>query len=269
MLIHTLTLKFILWTFIVTSSAFVCAEENFLIVNGSTNEIIFEMGPNIHKQMSPCSTFKIPLSLMGYDAEILKNDLNPKWDYQEGYDNWLELWTTPQTPLSWIKFSCVWYSKVLSFKLGMNKIQCYLSSFKYGNHNISAGLVDPGPLTPFWINSSLVISTKEQVDFITKMILYQLPVSVFAVQSTKALLFTEELPDGYKLFGKTGWSGSNSENHDKTFEHCWFIGWIENEYNFYPFAYLELKEKVNLGQRIPRVKQLLEESILINLASYP
>ncbi len=41
-------------------------EENFLLIDGISNEKIMEFGPNINTQMSPCSTFKIPLSLMGY-----------------------------------------------------------------------------------------------------------------------------------------------------------------------------------------------------------
>lgn len=76
------------------------AEENFLLINGTTDEIITEFGPNIHKQMSPCSTFKIPLSLMGYDAEVLKDETNPTWDFQEGHDAWLVSWRVPQSPLS-------------------------------------------------------------------------------------------------------------------------------------------------------------------------
>ena len=49
------------------------AEENFLLINGKTDEIITKFGPSINKQISPCSTFKIPLSLMGYDAKVLKD----------------------------------------------------------------------------------------------------------------------------------------------------------------------------------------------------
>ena len=76
------------------------AEENFLLIDGMTDEVVTELGPNINKRMSPCSTFKIPLSLMGYDAEVLKDEINPTWDFQEGYDDWLVSWRAPQSPLS-------------------------------------------------------------------------------------------------------------------------------------------------------------------------
>jgi beta-lactamase class D len=81
------------------------AEENFLLVDGMTDEVVTELGPNINKRMSPCSTFKIPLSLMGYDAKILKDETNPTWDFQEGYDDWLVSSRAPQSPLSWMKYS--------------------------------------------------------------------------------------------------------------------------------------------------------------------
>lgn len=57
------------------------AEENFLLIDGTSNEIIIECGANINRQMSPCSTFKIPLSLMGYDTAILEDEINPVWDF--------------------------------------------------------------------------------------------------------------------------------------------------------------------------------------------
>ncbi len=235
-------------------------EENFLLINGTTDEIITELGPNIHKQMSPCSTFKIPLSLMGYDASVLKDETNPIWDFQEGYDDWLVSWRAPQSPLSWMKYSCVWYSKVLSLELGLGKIQNYLTSMEYGNQDVSGGLADPGPLNPFWINSSIEISPREQVGFLQKMIRAQIPISSRAIQMTRAILFKEELPEGWKLFGKTGWSGTDITKDGKTLEHSWFVGWIEKDDSFYPFAYLIRDKKINLDQRIPRVKQLLIQS---------
>ena len=256
--------KFIVCLFILSCTQVFSAEENFLLIDGTTNEVITQLGPNINKRVSPSSTFKIPLSLMGYDAGVLKDETNPTWDFQEGYDDWLVSWRAPQSPLSWMKQSCIWYSKILSIELGIRKIQNYLVSMEYGNQDASGGLADPGPLDSFWINSSLKISPKEQVQFMQKMIRAQLPVSSSAIEMTKALLFKEELPEGWKLFGRTSWSGSDVTKDGKTLEHSWFVGWIEKDDSFYPFAYLiRDKLKINLDQRIPRVKQLLVESNLM------
>ena len=106
-------------------------EENFLLINGTTNETLFQVGPNINRRMSPCSTFKITLSLMGYDADILKDENNPTWDFEEGYDDWLAAWRITQTPESWMKFSCVWYSKLLSLQLGLKKMHHVIICLKF------------------------------------------------------------------------------------------------------------------------------------------
>ncbi|MBA3816174.1 MAG: class D beta-lactamase [Parachlamydiaceae bacterium] len=261
---QSLTKLIIFFLFTVSSANTLSAnEENFLLINGVTNEIVVELGPSINERMSPCSTFKITLSLMGYDAGILKDEKTPIWDFQDGYDDWLESWRAPQYPQSWMKYSCVWYSKILALQLGMEKIQSYLTSIEYGNKDVSGGLGLPGPTSVAWINSSLKISPKEQVNFIQKMLHGKLSISPYSIQMTNAILFKEELSEGWKLFGKTGWSGSDIARDGKTLEHGWFVGWIEKDQNFYPFAYLIREKKINLDQRIPRVKQLLLKSGVI------
>lgn len=164
-----------------------------------------------------------------------------------------------------MKFSCVWYSKLLALQLGLEKIQSYLDSFEYGNRDMSGGLAQPGSMGPAWINSSLKISPKEQVDFIQKMISGQLSISSHTIQRTKVILFKEKLANGWSLFGKTGWSGSDIARDGKALEHSWFVGWIEKDQNFYPFAYLIREKKIDLDQRIPRVKQLLLDSMVTTL----
>ena len=228
-------------------------------MNGVTDEVVLELGPHIHARISPCSTFKITLSLMGYDAEILRDEQTPLWDFQEGYDDSLESWKGPQTPCTWMKCSCLWYSKLLALQLGMEKIQSYLALMEYGNQDLSGGLGQPGLANVAWIKSSLAISPKEQVDFMRKMVQGKLPVSPGAFQMTKKLLFKEEMPEGWKLYGRTGWSGSYIGKEGKTIEHGWFVGWIEKGPNLYPFAYLIRDQKINLEQRIPRVKQILAD----------
>ncbi len=247
--------------FVAFGSTVLSAGETFLLIDGLTNKKITAVGSDIENRISPCSTFKIPLALMGYDAGILHDEITPSWSFQEGYDDYLEAWQAPITPKSWIQYSCVWYSKVLSIKIGIEKMQSYLAAMRYGNQDLSNQLIEPGLMNPSWINSSLLISPKEQVTFIQKMILGTLTISPNAIQTTKMLLFKEDLPQGWKLFGKTGWSGSYIGKDGKMIEHGWFVGWIEKDDRFFPFAYLIRDEKIALDQRIPRVKELLKTAI--------
>ncbi len=232
------------------------AEENFLLIHGATGETVAEMGPCIDERFSPCSTFKIPLSLMGYDAHVLQDKQHPTWYFQEGYDDFLPTWKGFQTPLSWMQRSCVWYSKVLALELGLEKMHSYLASWEYGNQDLSGGLPKPGPENPAWIRSSLAISPREQVIFLQGLVQEKLLASPYAFLMTKAILFKEELAQGWRLFGKTGWSGSD----DIDVQFSWFVGWIEKESKFFPFAYLIREKEIDLNLRIPRVKELLDQA---------
>lgn len=108
-LMNSLLFKLSFFCIFVFPSAFLFSEEEtFLLVNGITNEIIIEIGPHTNERITPCSTFKIALSLIGYDAKILEDKNNPIWLFKEGYDDYLDSWKTSQTPQSWMKNSCIW-----------------------------------------------------------------------------------------------------------------------------------------------------------------
>ncbi len=231
------------------------AEENFILLNGLTDEVVQEFGPSLDERLSPCSSFKIPLSLMGYEAGVLEDTEAPAWDFQEGYDDFLDFWKASVTPLSWMSTSCIWFSKVLSLELGLEVIENDLALFAYGNQDVSFGLVGPGPGNPVWVCSSLTISPREQADFVKRMVRRELPLSDHAVEMTKRLVFKEDLSGGWKLFGKTGWSGSSPR-----LQHGWFVGWIEKQEAVFPFAYLIRAETIDLAHRVPRVKELLERA---------
>lgn len=251
---------FVLLAFLGFSCQQLLGEENFILIDGSTSEIIKEFGSGIEERVTPASTFKIVLSLMGYDAGILQDEQTPVWHFQEGYDDFLESWKQSQTPKTWMNDSCIWFSKTIALKLGLEIIEQYLSSFEYGNQDFSTGMVPPGSTNPAWVSSSLKISPKEQVEFIQKMIREELPISNNALQMTKNLLFKEEIAGGWKLFGKTG-LGSTIDENNKSLKIRWFLGWVESYQNFFPFAYLLKEHEIDILQTVPRVKVFLEEAI--------
>jgi beta-lactamase class D len=178
---------------------------------------------------SPCSTFKIALSLMGFDQGFLKDEKTPKLLYKEGYVKFLPIWKEPHDPQRWMKNSCVWYSQVLTPQIGMEKFKEYLAKFSYGNQDASG---DPGKnngLTDCWLSSSLKVSAEEQVTFLEKLLSNQLPVSKKARQMTRKILFIERLPNGWDLYGKIGAglyaSAGGSQKKDR--QMGWYVGWIQ------------------------------------------
>jgi beta-lactamase class D len=261
---HRLVGKITLLIFLGLFSLCGAGEENFILINGTTSAVIREYGPHVNEPVTPACSFNIALSLMGYDAGILKDDKTPTWNFEEGYDDFSESWKASQTPQTWMTRSCLWYSKILGLQLGLKTIQRYLALLEYGNQDMSGGLAAPGPNNPAWISSSLKISPKQQVDFVQKMIHGNLPISSHSIQMSKLLLFKEELPEGWKLYGKTG-LGSILGEEGFLLKIRWFVGWIENNNSFFPFAYQMREKEIDVSQTVPRVKQLLEESNVMHL----
>lgn len=250
-----------MYFFLLTSYVF--PQEECIILDGYSKKPIFQLGDELDVAVCPCSTFKIALSLIGFEEKILIDTQHPIWDFQQDYDDFLNTWKQPHFPLSWMQNSCIWYSKLLSQKIGLKKLQDYLACFDYGNHDISWGLVTPGKQTPFWVPpSSLKISPRQQVEFIQKLLLNTFHLNPRSVEKTKELLFKANLEPGLKLYGKTGWSGSIKPN--QPLEYGWFVGWVESSSNFFPFAYLILGNQLNLDARIPRVISLIEEAKILH-----
>lgn len=220
-----------------------------------SNMIIQQQG-DCKLRYAPCSTFKIVLSLIGFDAGILKDETHPQWPFKKDYPIFLDSWKQATNPTSWMKNSCVWYSQVLTKKLGLAKFADYVSKFNYGNQDISGDKGRNNGLTNSWLSSSLAISPQEQVVFLQKLIDNRSPVSRHAQKMTKNLLYLEELPRGWKLYGKTG-SGtllSSDQTTKLDIKHGWFIGWIQKSERSIVFVNHIIDAKKQDAQAGPRAK---------------
>ncbi len=109
-----------------------------------------------------CINLKIPLALMGFDSGIFKIPSDPTWKYKPEYDATMKIHQQDLNPKTWMQLSAVWYSQILTEKLGMEKFQAYVNEFNYGNKDLSDRLT-----TAWWIkDSSLKISPQQQIIFI-------------------------------------------------------------------------------------------------------
>ncbi|MDF3054180.1 MAG: bla [Gammaproteobacteria bacterium] len=187
---------------------------------------------------SPESTFKIPLSLMGYDANILIDEAHPEWPFKKDYDLAVNVCKEPHNPRTWMRDSCVWYSQVLTQKLGVEKFREYVTKFNYGNQDVAGDKGKQNGLTHAWLSSSLEISPEEQTIFLQKLIDHNLPLSSKAHDMTKKNMFVQELWGGWKLYGKTGSGQQLNSGRSKKLDlkHGWFIGWIEKDGRTLTFA---------------------------------
>jgi len=189
------------------------------------NTIIHESG-NCDERYAPSSTFKIALSLIGYDSKILIDETHPSWPFKNSYVKFLPIWQQEHNPKTWMQNSCVWYSQVLTKKLGMKQFKSYVTKLHYGNMDLHGDKGQNNGLTNAWLSSSLEISSTEQVAFLEKLLATQLPVSQHAHAMTRKILFVKDLPNGWKLYGKTG-SGVLLNEEKLEIQHGWYIGWLE------------------------------------------
>jgi beta-lactamase class D len=170
-----------------------------LIADARTGVVLVEQGQGCDTPTTPASTFKIPLALMGFDST---------------------------TPLRWMDYSVVWYSQAVARELGAARLADYARAFGYGNADFSG---DPGKdngLERSWISSSLKLTPRQQLVFLSRFVTGQLPVSSQATEATLSILQQRETADGWQVLGKTG--SAYPRNADGNFNRArgwgWYVG---------------------------------------------
>ncbi|PRD43129.1 class D beta-lactamase [Phyllobacterium phragmitis] len=210
-----------------------------LVADANSGQTLVEEG-DCAQRMSPASTFKITIGLMGFDAGILKSPSAPELPFREGYIDWRPEWKQATTPSRWMKHSVVWYSQQITQRLGEKRYKAYVEKFDYGNRDVSG---DPGKangLTNAWLSSSLQISPVEQVEFLRKLVGRELPVSEAAVTNTAAILDYGVQDGGWQLYGKTGAGLPRGADGQvvKGQPFGWFVGWAQRDGRTIVFARL-------------------------------
>lgn len=200
-----------------------------LVAELDSGKVVRESDPAFcGERLSPCSTFKIPLALTALDAGVLDEKQVLKWD---GTKQPLKAWEADQDLRGWLKESVVWFSQRLTPKIGLKRIETDLEDFRYGNKDFSGGL------TKAWLNSSLKISAREQVDFLRRMRKHELKIAAPTVDKVLAALPAEVDKPDLRIFGKTGSSGEKSPRFG------WYVGFMDKGDKRYVFARVFTEEK--------------------------
>jgi beta-lactamase class D len=225
--------------FFVTSSIACASQTAFIFQELDAPQPLVSAG-HVNERITPCSTFKIPLALIGFEKGILTDKDMPVWDYKEGYMAITERHKQPLSPQTWMWYSAAWYSQLLTQELGMEDFQTHVNILGYGNRDLSG---DPGKnngLTHSWLCSSLEITPQEQVHLVTKLIKRELGFKAATYEKTREILRLEEqVMPGWTIYAKTG-SGRMNAPHE-TLGLGWFVGWLEgqdqNKGKTYVFAF--------------------------------
>lgn len=194
-----------------------------LVVDAAGGETLYRRGSECDLRVSPASTFKVPLAVMGFDSGVLTGPDTPAWPYKGEYGGTRKGTKVTITPTTWLSESVLWYSQVLVSKLGGDAFARYVADFDFGNQDVSGDPSADNGLTRSWVDSSLKISPREQVAFVRKLIAGDLPVADTAQAMTVSILprFTA---GEWQVAGKTG---SFIERKGK-YHWGWFVGFAES-----------------------------------------
>ena len=200
-----------------------------LIADAETGQPLLEEG-DCDRRVTPASTFKLALAVIGFDAGLLQDADHPALDWREGEPDWGgAAWRGRVTPESWLRDSVVWYSQRLTWQLGAEAFAAATRALAYGNADVSG---DPGQgngLSRAWLSSSLQISGREQAAFLHRLLTRRLPFSARAQEITETLTPHTDAA-GWIFHGKTG--GAYPRRADGSFDRArgwgWYVGWAED-----------------------------------------
>ncbi|MBL6927872.1 MAG: class D beta-lactamase [Rhodospirillales bacterium] len=169
----------------------------------------------------PASTFKIPNTLIALEEGTVSGESAViKWD---GKDKGWVKWNKDQTLGSAFTLSCVWCYQEFAEKIGNDTYLKHLNALNYGNQKTGNNV------TTFWLEGELKISAVEQIDFLRKVYLEQLPFDEKHIRLLKKLMIVEKTP-AYLLRAKTGWAIRITK------QHGWYVGYVEAKGKAWFFA---------------------------------
>ncbi len=198
---------------------------SFLLYDLKADRYVAYDAARCRKGFLPASTFKIPNTIIGLDTGVLP-DTNYvfKWD---GKPKWLKAWETDLNLAQAMRVSCVPCYQEVARKVGVERYKTWLTKMNYEHMDVGVANVDS-----FWLEGRSHISQFEQIAFLKRLFLNQLPVSRRSMDLTKALILLKSTPD-YTLRGKTGLSNAAQ---NRAHYNGWIVGWLERGGNAYLFA---------------------------------
>lgn len=196
----------------------------------------------------PASTFKITNSIIGLESDSLLSDTSMFiWD---GKPRRMAVWEKDLNLKQAFQASCVPCYQELARKTGVEKMRQMLDTLNYGNMVFDSSTIDL-----FWLEGESGISCLEQIDFLKRLYLKQLPISSKTSNTIKHIMLLDS-NGTYTLYGKTGWAIRNGQNNG------WFVGFTESKLGTLIFATnVNPKEEFQM-ELFPKIRYTLSEEAL-------
>ena len=197
----------------------------------------------------PASTFKILNSMIILETGTRSDvDETVEWD---GVDRGIDVWNQDHSLRTGIEVSAVWMYQQLVREVGETDMQEWIDRTGYGNGDIGGGI------DQFWLDGDLRISPLEQVEFLERFALGELPFRPDVTTAVADILVREEGP-GWTWMHKTG--TALAEDPDLG----WLVGVTEHDDRRFVFAMnLDLQPLTEVDTQLdPQVRQRLARRIL-------
>ncbi|MEO9004913.1 MAG: penicillin-binding transpeptidase domain-containing protein [Ginsengibacter sp.] len=191
-------------------------EGSFAFLNNQMGDVtVYNMQLDTQR-ISPASSFKILLTLVGVQTGKIVNENNIPVATDSGKSKEMtlnEIFNSPN----------VGYFQSVARQIGKETLQLWIDSLGYGNKRLD------GAVDSFWLNSELKISPDEQLGLVTKLYFDQLPFQKYAQQMTRNAMLRED----NTLYHLSYTTGTGSDENDKPIG--WVAGWIEENRHVYFF----------------------------------
>ncbi len=223
------------------------ADGCFVICDFKADKKLTYNSARLDSTFLPASTFKIINSMIALETGVIKDENEIiTWD---GKKRFVKEWNQDYNLKSGIKYSVVWFYQELARRIGKEKMQYWVNAAKYGNQNIG------GKIDYFWLNGDIRISPNQQIDFLQKLYLNELPFSKKNQEIVKNIMIVDKTPD-YSIHAKTGWAMRINK------QIGWYIGYFEKEDNVYFFTInMDIKNKADASKRkiiVSKIFKLLQ-----------
>lgn len=216
----------------------------FVLYDASSGNFIGHNQERSKVRFVPASTFKIPNSMIGLSAGAVKSvdDVLPYGGQDQPFDAWEKDMGLREA----ITLSNVPIYQELARRIGLERMQEYVSKLGFGNEDIGTSV------DTFWLEGPLKISAEEQAVFLAKLAQGQLPISN-DIQSNVRDIVLQEKGQDWQLYGKTGWENVPGPGIG------WWVGWVTKNNHVYSFALnIDIKQPSDAKKRLELGKASLK-----------